>query len=754
MEHQRSTWSMRRLARSPRWMVWPGPRGRTADPATMSTGVLGYHPLQRKPEMTSDTIFSWLHLSDIHIGHGTPDHHIDQRLILDALVEDVKRHPFPIDALIITGDVAFSGGALSEHEYSRAGKFIDEVLQAAHIERSNVFFVPGNHDVVREPKGTPTYAVLKQLRDGTSIDDSMGNVEARNLLSHRFRSYLEFVCKYNPGCGALWWSETRRARANLSIRLVGLNSAILCNDDEEREKLQIGKEQIAELVNPQRDGQELTIVLAHHPLEWLNPSDAARGWIKSSAHVVLHGHLHDPESELSFAGGGGAVIRVSAGATHAESVFRDDKNPRIQDRLPPFGQGYNIGLLRAVDSKLRLDITPRSWSARRKRFQLDVDNVPEGQSCSMHVLPMFRVDPLPGFQREQWGSDVATPSVPRIFDATQVESLASSLDSAAAERLRAVEAFLKYVADRFEQLFDLKRNSLDVHPLFKELKQRLDTMTPGIVLHENEGILERARVRHVILRTQTLIPIVRQVPRNSLEEVARSIGRGASGDLIREVLIKHCAIPSNPAAFVALWDFWDRTGGWGKLTLESSGDDSTPTWRIHVTNSFLTVADDLELTHALASFWCGYIHGFLENALPEIERLMATETDSTRRGQITFPAYVTIEDVRRLPDESIETDVFEIRFKPRAFSISLALLAKSSEAIARQDYTSAMALIRAALDASRVDDAQLEADERDACLVVRDVNQLAWTSETMARRSHAAVNGIVSRLAQAGGPRA
>jgi hypothetical protein len=68
------------------------------------------------------------------------------------------------------------------------------------------------------------------------------------------------------------------------------------------------------------------------------------------------------------------------------------------DMLPPgvpASHGYGIGALVAdTDEKLRVRIWPRLWSEQNKEFRVDVNNVPEGQTCAEHRLD-GRIKPDP-----------------------------------------------------------------------------------------------------------------------------------------------------------------------------------------------------------------------------------------------------------------------------------------------------------------------------------------------------------------------
>ena len=77
--------------------------------------------------MADETLFSWVHLSDIHVGHGDRDkpHGWNQVLVMEALRKDIASRPGPkrVDKILVTGDIAFSGDGLAPDEYARAKKW-------------------------------------------------------------------------------------------------------------------------------------------------------------------------------------------------------------------------------------------------------------------------------------------------------------------------------------------------------------------------------------------------------------------------------------------------------------------------------------------------------------------------------------------------------------------------------------------------------------------------------------------------------
>ena len=92
--------------------------------------------------------YRFVHVSDIHFGqekqNGTVVARDDVRaeLLNDCRTRENKLGP--ADSILVTGDVAFSG---KKDEYTRAGKWLDELTKAVGCRGTSVFVVPGNHDV-------------------------------------------------------------------------------------------------------------------------------------------------------------------------------------------------------------------------------------------------------------------------------------------------------------------------------------------------------------------------------------------------------------------------------------------------------------------------------------------------------------------------------------------------------------------------------------------------------------------------------
>ncbi len=91
----------------------------------------------------------YLHLSDLHltsIANKGPVEAFNQDMITKSLIDAAGDLQERIDFIIITGDIARSGKA---EEYEVCEVFCGKLLDAAGIEPSQLFLVPGNHDIDR-----------------------------------------------------------------------------------------------------------------------------------------------------------------------------------------------------------------------------------------------------------------------------------------------------------------------------------------------------------------------------------------------------------------------------------------------------------------------------------------------------------------------------------------------------------------------------------------------------------------------------
>jgi len=352
--------------------------------------------------MTQGLLFGWVHLSDIHIGHGGARHRADQELVLRKLREDVAAQiaagvPKP-DVVLVTGDIAFSGACREVDEYTRAAEWLGKIAAAVGLGPDAVYVVPGNHDVQR-PVDKPMAAknLLKALRKGDDhLDDALQDADTRKQLAARQAHYLAFAKGFAPACRAdrldasgLYWHHTLDARGGLRVRLCGLNTALLAAAEEvfgtDKGALWLGNRQLADVLPAERDAREVVMVLSHHPFVegWLRDERDARDWTRSHAHIHLSGHVHEAANERTRSGAGTDFVHIAAGAAHGEAM---PEGVAAQ-------HGYSFGAMLAEGDGVVLRVWPRRWSERGKRFQRDLEAADEQTGFATHRIAGVR---LPG----------------------------------------------------------------------------------------------------------------------------------------------------------------------------------------------------------------------------------------------------------------------------------------------------------------------------------------------------------------------
>jgi hypothetical protein len=180
-----------------------------------------------------------------------------------------------------------------------------------------------------------------------------------------------------------------------------------------------------------------------------------------------------------------------------------------------------------------------------------------------------------------------------------------------------------------------------------------------------------------------------------LQLVAEEIGRSAAKDLIENRVQPpgddsperlDSLIPASAEALVNLWEYWDRTGGWGRIQLLKSGS-GTPgeikagdaRWRLRIENNFLGRKTTAEEANNLAGFWCGYIKGFLNHALPAIREVMQ-HLPQEQRARVRLPAYKAVSTVVHVPDNSPTEDTFIVTFQKQPLSDARRASGKAHDA--------------------------------------------------------------------------
>lgn len=319
-----------------------------------------------------------LHLSDIHLRKEEIESAQDlDEDIRERLLADIAHAELPvgtnIDAILVTGDIAFGAKNV---EYDSARKWLQTLCGKTGCPASQVWVVPGNHDVDRDvhTKNATVrdmHAAIRNDEDpaGALSDRLREEVGAQALMSH-FVEYNKFAEQY--GCestpaAVFWESDDDDDDLTLNdgshLRLRGINSAIISDKVGDKGPPKgpptevIGAKQVQ--LRDEVEGVAY-VTLCHHPPDWLRDGDVVQDYLISRARIQLFGHKHRQRARVTE-----NSLIVGAGALHPNR-----KEEGWQPR-------YNILRLEVhgepPERRLWIDIYQRVWKPTDTSFGKEVD---------------------------------------------------------------------------------------------------------------------------------------------------------------------------------------------------------------------------------------------------------------------------------------------------------------------------------------------------------------------------------------------
>jgi len=213
-------------------------------------------------------------------------------------------------------------GRVPENFTDARAKFIDPVLEAAHLPLDRFIIVPGNHDVdTSEIAPFVESGLRSELTTVEKINEFVDS--ALSINSTAYESALARMQKYFAFHDSLGLTgyisktpffNTRKMDIHgVSIGVAELNSAWRSiGKKEDKNNLIIG-ERVVDLAIHDLAGVDLTICVAHHPTDWLVEADtnAVENRIFAGFDLVCLGHIHRTSPYYRISPLGQSVISQS-----------------------------------------------------------------------------------------------------------------------------------------------------------------------------------------------------------------------------------------------------------------------------------------------------------------------------------------------------------------------------------------------------------------------------------------------------------
>ncbi|MBM7425043.1 metallophosphoesterase [Spongiibacter marinus] len=283
----------------------------------------------------------FLHLSDLHFNYPDcmePDQDRDGP-IRDKMIEDIaqliENDGIKLSAILVTGDIAYKG---HKDEFTFAGQWLGELCEKFDCTASQVYVVPGNHDVDRSiadnfmTMGLRTGILSKSgERCERELQQILRDDEASSVLYRPMDAYNEFAATY--GCHVKGikakWMESIEIDQGVNVVIHGLTTTLLCSKDDAKQNILLGEFQtVARAKTP----HNIHLAMMHHPPSWLRNADAMKAKLDDAMDIQLTGHEHTSRWD-----DGNGVVRISAEALHPD---------RMESGYEP---GYNLIDLKLVN---------------------------------------------------------------------------------------------------------------------------------------------------------------------------------------------------------------------------------------------------------------------------------------------------------------------------------------------------------------------------------------------------------------------
>ena len=262
----------------------------------------------------------WLHISDFHLRESDV---WSQDAVLAAMLKDIGRRVtagLVFDFVLVTGDLAYSG---RESEYSLVETFMDDLATTLGLTRTEIFCIPGNHDVDRNRQTSCFSGTRLTLQTETDVYAFLSSAEERETLLLRLQQFRVFHDRCfsdqprkvtDDGLGYVSTFNID----DITIAIVGLNSAWLSEGGRsDHGHLLLGECQVTNALKiVKRANPHIVIGMAHHPFSLLSEFDRppTQRRLEDACHFFHCGHLHVPDAS-HVATQSGNCLTLTAGAS-------------------------------------------------------------------------------------------------------------------------------------------------------------------------------------------------------------------------------------------------------------------------------------------------------------------------------------------------------------------------------------------------------------------------------------------------------
>lgn len=224
----------------------------------------------------------WLHLSDIHFANFD----FSSDMLKNSLLKKLEELSLNLDFILITGDF-FYQNKTSKEIIPKLRKYINSIGKVCNVRSKRIYMCQGNHDVNRSDN------IRNSIIDKVRKQGQLTNGDYESLCKQVNENYQSL------------YREIKRTEyndyevfedKNHNARIISINSCLLSKDESDYQNLSVCAP-ILEKIKEGINDDKLNIVIMHHGVDWLNPSDRKQfeHWLDDNKIDLLFvGHTHQP----------------------------------------------------------------------------------------------------------------------------------------------------------------------------------------------------------------------------------------------------------------------------------------------------------------------------------------------------------------------------------------------------------------------------------------------------------------------------
>lgn len=310
-----------------------------------------------------------LHLTDLHVGGK---HSASQQSALASLVDAVAEatQGMRIDAVLIGGDVAFSGIAAQYSDFER--HILTPLRALPAFQQARMIAVPGNHDIDCDHVDPVQWTGIGSERRQHYFEETEHGARVRAPRAKGFGSYSTFVRQ--SGIFSPQPSEEVSAQLVIEdkenrIQIVCTNTSFFSDKDPGLVEYEVLPAPTASLRARFRNAVDcdVKIVLGHHPIGWFchEHREPFKSLLVEQRAVYFHGHEHDIQARFGPSG----LLSIGFGAAY-------------QDKLDPDHKNWYRNSFAILEIRDALHVVFHEWDAKNGRWVLTTSLPSEFQERS------------------------------------------------------------------------------------------------------------------------------------------------------------------------------------------------------------------------------------------------------------------------------------------------------------------------------------------------------------------------------------